>query len=227
MLRLRSSILLALLMGGCFLMSPRVGAQEKAIILNRLNVPDLNFKVNAGTMLVPQGWKTTGGVTLDLNNQYLRSLEMRINDPHSLKQVEYFYQRPFVWADKGGMWYNGIFVPNKQGAIHIGQEVQPLVLDPKTFVQQLVLPRFRQGLQPKIIASQLLPGVAKEAGARSCGRVRVAYHLNGQAIEEDIYVTLDGFTTNILNQPVTFWGTKGRLCRAQPRGNSTPTRVCW
>ncbi len=185
----------------------------------RLNVLDSTFHCKAGTVLAPQGWTTTGGVTVDVSGGAAQvNTNLTIKDPISQKQVEYFTLRPFTWNQNGGIGVPGLcFIPNQKGAIQGGFEVQPMVLDPQAFVQQYVLPRFRQGTQLKIVAVKMLPFGAKgmsEAdkatfkamGCRSsAGRVRVEYVLQGQAIEEDFYVELTECTLNSGgNNAVTF-----------------------
>ena len=179
------------------------------VILQKAKVDDLTYHCKAATILTPQGWKTNGGVTCDMSSGLPQAkTEMKVNDPQSLKQVEYFFLRPFTWSKNGGLTLPGGlgFIPNKRGTVQNGFEVQPMELDPQTFVKQYVLPRFRQGMQVTIVGVKTLPfaskGMSEESKATfkalgcrgSAGRVRVEYVLNGQAIEEDFYVELTEYT---------------------------------
>jgi len=198
-----------LVLGSCLFLSAQAVAQEKPVVLNTVTVRDLVFTQflngKAGTILMPEGWLMTGGVTSDWENYYLRSLQMRINDPQSLRQVEFFYERPFIWGPNG---------PRNQGQLYLGQEIQPPQFDPAAFVQFYVLPRCRPGFTMRVVTAQQLPEVARALGAKVSGRVRVEYMLGNQAVEEDFYVNLDGFTA----QNVAYWGTKGVFAIRSARG---------
>ena len=190
---------------------PPVNPGPNEVMLQKVKVDDLTFHCTAATILTPQGWKTNGGVTCDLSSGLPQvKTEMKVNDPQSLKQVEYFFLRPFTWSKNGGLTLPGGmgFIPNKRGTIQNGFEVQPMEFDPQTFVKQYVLPRFRQGMQVTIVGVKTLPfaskGMSEESKATfkalgcrgSAGRVRVEYVLNGQAIEEDFYVELTEYANN-------------------------------
>lgn len=185
------------------------GQGENAIILDSVKVNDPIFpKCTALTLLVPQGWKTAGGIVWDWNRAFLCDLEMRVYDPHSARQVEFLPQMSFTWGNP--------FLT--RGMSYSGGEVQPLVTDPKEFVAQYIVPRHRRGA--RVVSEKLMPDVAAASlatdptgiGRAYAGRVRLEYVHEGQAMEEDVYVIL--FSLQTSGSPLISWLGTGFAIRS-------------
>jgi len=161
-----------------------------AIILDSVKVNDPIFPDRTAlTLLVPQGWKTAGGITWNWAKQFPADLEMRVYDPRGTQQIEFLPQLSFTWME-GGYPLLG------RGATYMGAEVQPLVTDPREFVTQYIVPRYRVGA--RVVGVKLMPDVAEAYRAKdptgvvraTAGRVRLEYEVRGHAVEEDVYVIL-------------------------------------
>jgi hypothetical protein len=144
---------------------------------------------------------------------------MRVFEPRGARQVEFFYERPFIWAVNGGIWQPGpVFIPQVRGGIYDGQEIQPLVTDPATFVTEYFLPRHRKGIAAKVGAVKLLPKVAQALEVNVAARVRIEYTLKDQALEEDVFVNLRWAPMLLQNQPTHVWTTIGLYSIRSARG---------
>ncbi|HEX3147937.1 MAG TPA: hypothetical protein VHR66_07620 [Gemmataceae bacterium] len=188
--------------------------------------PQIN-NLEAVTFLKPKGWKVTGGVQWypDLTN--LACLEIKVSNPDSLEQIE-----TFPWCY--GCWFSNPVVPMTKGTNYMGSIVRPVIEHPHDVVEELTLPNLRAKYRPKITGYQDMPEVAKAhsasmGGAKvKAGRVRIEYAIDGQAVEEDIYLAVFVTSANLgVNNCIAYtWGpvstpfalraAKGKLDAATP-----------
>ncbi len=158
----------ALLMEPVVLRDPEVGNREA-----------LHF-------LKPQGWRVDGGVQWYPDLAHLACLEMRVSNPHGLEQLE-----TLRWVRC--CWFDNPVMPMKTGSNYMGEMVQPVLTEPADVVQRFTIPSVRPGAQ--IVGYQELPGLAHALGQAEgrnvrAGRTRITYTVNGQPVEEDIYLGL-------------------------------------
>jgi hypothetical protein len=185
-----------------------IGAGAKDVILQKIKVHDATARCDAFTLLVPEGWKTTGGVTWNLRKWGIADLLLKVNDPQSLRQLETLPRLPFLWMS-GPVFGN------------MGREVtrQQPIMDPKAFVEAIVIPRFRKGA--RVTSVQMLPAVAKIwasqniAGSVAAARVRLEYSIDQQPVEEDLYMVLSA-TPIIVGQ--TNWGAESIFALRSAKG---------
>ncbi len=160
----------------------------------------------AFTFLKPSGWNADGGVIWRHELSTLASASFQAWDPNSARAVEVFPITPFTWQE-GGIPFFPV------GTVYLGNQVQPPVFEPVQFVNQFVLPTFRNSVNPQIIDWLELPDVSQQVAiavqeeglnktVRS-GRVRVEYSLGQTLIQEDFFVSL------VFSQspfaPITLW----------------------
>jgi hypothetical protein len=152
---------------------------------------------------------------------------MRVTNPDGLEQIEAF---PWAYAT----WIVNPIAPMPRGSNYLGAIVEPPTEDPKEYVRHYVLPYMRKGTNATITNYQDLPEIAKtlsqqNGGAKMhAGRTRIEYKVNGQMVEEDIYVSLylTSFNLGVNNSTSILWGpalppyglraAKGQLDAATP-----------
>jgi hypothetical protein len=196
--------------------SPIHGQDKKALANSSIQlevskVYDPLVKTNALQLLVPAGWKTSGGIVWHHDKATLAHLEMRCFDPASLQQVEFLPLMPFVWEPDFVFAY-------PPGSNYVGNEMQAPIEDVQKFITTFVVPRYRAKHPAKVVGFQALPDLAGMVALKEkakdglerkvlAGRTRVESTVNGQPVEEDIYCVLT-FVRNPLNQRVVAWGTE-------------------
>ncbi len=179
--------------------APDVLALQKVVINDPVAVNN-----DAFTLLMPQGWKTTGGVKWYMNLWHQASLEIQVANPNGMERLTTF---PYCYFH----WFANPIVPMPVGTLYNGGIIHPLMTDPRAVTKKFLLPMLPPGTNPVITGYQELPELAKALQKLHgvpvvFGKVRVEYVLNGQAVEEDYYLSLYQFQANILGQPYVNWG---------------------
>ncbi len=166
--------------------------------------------IEAFRILIPSGWKTSGGVVWHHDRSNLATVAMRVWNPNGPEALEIFPNVPFVWT-QGGI----VFFPI--GSNYLGNEVRPVPADIAAFVQQFVLSQYRrQFTNPRITDRQVLPQIAEtvanaqqEPGINKqvkAERIRTEYIEAGNPMQEDVYCVLVASTSSML-PGTTFWGS--------------------
>ncbi|MDB5386177.1 MAG: hypothetical protein JWM11_1823 [Planctomycetaceae bacterium] len=191
----------------CFLMTlaGAAAAHSETLVMEKHTVHDtMAANHDALTFLKPQGWTVQGGVKWYLNSTHQACLEVKVANPKSLEQVETL---PWSYAT----WITNPVFPLQTGSNYMGNIVMQPISDPREVVRTLTIPAFRPGA--RIVASQEMPEIAKALSASmGCNvrssRIRLEYNVNGQAVEEDIYVSIYVTSFNLgLNNAVSYlWG---------------------
>src|SRR5579864_9515421 len=179
---------------------------------------------DAMAFLKPKGWKVDGGIKWYMNLWNQACLEVRVNNPNGLEQIETF---PWAYCT----WIQNPIVPMPRGSNYLGAIVEPPTDDPKEYVRRYTIPMLRRGAT--ITGYQEMPEVAKSLTALNggtkmrAGRTRIEYKVNGQPVEEDIYVSLYLTSFSLaMNSANILWGpalppyglrgAKGQLDAATP-----------
>lgn len=186
--------------------------KEAPLRFKSLSVYDKAVGTEAFRMLIPTDWKAEGGIFWRHELSNLATVAMRLSKPHSPEALEMFPITPHVWTE-GGIQF---FPP---GSNYLGNVVLPVIGDPATYVQQVVLPQVRRNVSFRVVGRKSLPDVAKAVAATvqeqgvhktvKAERVRLEYQEAGRAVEEDVYCVLVYAQTPML-PGTTFW-TADRL----------------
>ena len=188
----------------------------------------------AASMLIPTDWQVDGGVVWRAHPALPAYAALRAIAPGGLTQLEAFPQMPFVdgiremtarsaqiagpqiAAQAAAQW--------PEGANYMGNEVRRVVRSPQAFIEQFVLPRYRQNVQYRIVKYEDAPKLAEAVlGAQphnpgintsaTAGRTRIEYRVGKEAVEEDVYVVL--LFNDMLQLQTNYWGTERCFaCRA-------------
>ncbi|MBN2490176.1 MAG: hypothetical protein JXQ29_04945, partial [Planctomycetes bacterium] len=153
----------------------------------------------ASVLLVPVGWNVQSQVVWRQRPAAPAFIVARVSDPASLRQAEFLPNEGFSWGD--------IFVDNPHfpiGANYLGTVVHPPFQHAAEALRDYVLPQTRGHVDFRLVATRQLPEVARAAEqaagpvaagmgrmAFDAARVRIAYQLGDQAVEEDIYCVLN------------------------------------
>ena len=169
-----------------------------ATVLRRTTVFDtdpVGINGPALTILVPDGWTVQGGPVWRHQYSNLATFEGIVASADGFEAVQYFPIFPQIWQ-QGGI----PFFP--EGSIYLGNEVRPPIGDAAAFLEALVLPAYRGGVGPRIIAREPLPAVAAMYVQNSLAgtevvaeRILTEHVFNGVAILEEFTVVLS-FTPN-------------------------------
>lgn len=151
----------------------------------------------AFSFLAPVGWEVEGGLVWRAHPSMPAVVAVRVRNPKGLEQFEAFPTVGFSW---GGMLAQTVF---QQGSNYLGNEVQPPVRDALDYLKRRHLPRTRGSVGARVVTEEALPKLAEAARAAepappgtppmtfTAGRVRIAYELGGQPVEEDFYCVLN------------------------------------
>jgi hypothetical protein len=191
----------------CWIAVPAAPAAGKAaplrFHLDKVHDP-LSNGIEAFRMLVPNGWVRTGGVVWNLQWSNVASVVIRVRNSKTHEALESFPVVPQVWQP-------GSTLP--VGTNYLGMQVRPPV-GAVAMLEQLIVPDFRGGLHPHVVAATRLPKVARAFEATGQGpttssrydaaRVRIAYRENGRAMEEDFYTAVS-YTQSPSLPGTTLW----------------------
>jgi hypothetical protein len=153
----------------------------------------------AVSLLVPAGWHVESNVVWRHCPASPATMVAVVADRQSPRQVVFLPQQNFAWGD---MLANNPHFP--VGSNYLGNEVRPPFESAAAALRAVVIPRVRPDVDFRVIEAKSLPAVAqaaeKAAGPKpptitrmafDAARVRIAYELAGQAVEEDFYCVLD------------------------------------
>ncbi len=164
--------------------------------------PQINNLV-AFTFLMPAGWKNELQLVWEHDFAHLVSAAGNVYDPQTGAGYSCYPLRNYVWSNNG----LGMMQP---GQNYMGAEIAQAPRDIAEFVQNYVIPRYARHLQnARMVGGENLDKdgkIARQAadeGARlgmqsavQTGRIRFEFQYNGQAWEEDVYVTLGWSVAN-------------------------------
>jgi hypothetical protein len=116
-----------------------------------------------------------------------------------------------------------------EGKPYYWREVRRWAGGPRQFVNQFVIPRYRPEARGcKVVKVEDLPQVAathtemelKTIAGATCRatRTRIEYQVNGKAVEEDIYITMDRIPGQSLYKQEVMWGTEEVICYRAEKG---------
>lgn len=157
--------------------------------------------IEAFNVLVPQGWKFTGGIRWRLDNPAFPAYaSCRVEDSAGLVAFEVFPNLPCFWTNNPMV--AGMFPP---GSKYFGSTVhQPL--GAADALSGLVLPAFRSGVDgleitgggqvPELAAmvQEMQARAQPEAGIRAdAAKVRIRYTADGRAFDEEMYAVVQVF----------------------------------
>jgi hypothetical protein len=169
-------------------------------------------------MLIPAGWKTSGGMAYDLNSLYPAQVNLRIFDPNSSALFATYPCNFYIWGDM-----NLAEGTNDGGAI-----VEPPSQNAVEAIEKIVVPQYRPELAgatvveteelPKLaeLALEEVPAVAGTEANVQAGRVRFEYEVEGKPVQEDFFAMLrvnaaQGFQLWNTEQIVSVRADKGKL----------------
>lgn len=156
--------------------------------------------------LKPQGWHVEGGIRWYPDLAHLTCLEIRVSNPHGLEQLQTLRWARYCWFDNPVM-------PMQTGSNYMGEIVHPVMTEPADVVARFTIPTYRPGAT--VVAYQDLPGLARtltqaEGRPVKAGRTRITYSVNGQPVEEDIYLALYLQSANLGTGTISYaWGPAG------------------
>ena len=186
-----------------------------------INDPGIN-NIEAISFLVPQGWRTSGGIKWFPDYSILAVALVKVSDPATGAEIEYLPTQNFTWLTNA-------VVPMRPGTNYLGN----IVCQPITGFPQLV-----QGLYAEQAAPQLrgmrpasqedLPKIAQLVSANYGGqsqvkaqRLRYQYQRNGQPWTEELYLTAvytnwQGGTLWSVTSAYSFRAPSAQFSRVQP-----------
>jgi hypothetical protein len=181
--------------------TPPVAGRAGIVRFKKISVQDTPQGIGgeAFTFLCPVDWTVEGGLIWREHPAMPATVHLRAFNPRGLEQLESIPTFGFSW---GGMLQRTGFMP---GSNYMGNEVRPPVRDAAQYINDIILPRYRQNVQFRVAGAQELPEWAQAVATAdeiqqlamtgvqaSCnaGKVRIEYEINGQPVEEDIYVAL-------------------------------------
>lgn len=164
----------------------------------------------AFSMLVPEGWKSSGNIEWVLDNPAMPAFgSFKAWNPNGAEEYNFFANQAYFWSNNPMI--EQTFPP---GSRYFGAVVHT-PLGPTEALKEIALPKFRNNVENlKVVSEELVPqlsnvittgtdpatGVVTSANG---GKIRVEYNLNGIAIEEEMYCVIQS-----LDIPVqTLYGT--------------------
>jgi len=204
-----AALLAALALGST---TPAEGGGGPALRLKKTSVTDpMAGGVEAFSLLVPDGWRTEGGVLWRMEYSNLATGRFRAFDPAgAAAALEIFPATPYTWAE-GGIAF---FPP---GSVYLGNVVQPPPRSAHDYVRDVLLPQHRSSAERlRIVSRERLSDVERalsQSGSNAAmgiettvlaERVRVEYRERGRDLEEDVYCVLNVSTSSMMPGSV-FW----------------------
>jgi hypothetical protein len=194
----------------------------------RLSVKDPKMgDIEAVSFLIPVGWKSEGGVQWFPDYSIQANLLMKVSDPKTGAAIEFLPLQNFTWLTQ-------MVVPMQPGTNYLGNILWPPISDPPQFIQNFYSPTALPHLRnARMVANEDLPKIAAQVvlinggqpSAKS-GRVRYEYQVGSQPWEEDVYVTLVYWPTQMgaiwsVSSAYSFRAPKGMLAHLTPVLNTT------
>ncbi|MCC6319928.1 MAG: hypothetical protein IT438_00645 [Phycisphaerales bacterium] len=203
--------------------STRAGAMK----FNRLSVQDPQMNnIEALGLLIPDGWKTEGGVVWLHEYSILANLRMTVTEPTTGAQIQTLPVQNFTWVDNPVM-------PMQPWTNYMGNIVLRPIRDVATFIKSVyAMPDGRGGLAhlggARQVGAENLPKVVEQVTAGYGGmsqvaaeKVRFEYERGGKEWVEDVYVALvftsqQGMTIWTVNTAYAFRAPKADFDRLAP-----------
>ncbi len=173
-------------------------ASGQVVRYRRVSVQDQPNMIGgeAFSFLCPVDWKMEGGMVWRDHPAMPATVHLRIFNPKGLEQLESFPTLGFNW---GGLLTPEMGFP--VGANYMGNEVRPPVQSAMQYLKEIIVPRYRADVQARLIGEQELPEWAKAVSQQAeqvpgvqvqshAGKIRLAYTVQGQPVEEDLYCVL-------------------------------------
>ena len=151
----------------------------------------------AMSLLIPATWEGEGSVFWRLHPTMPAGALIRVYNPGGREAFEAWPAQPYSW---GGMLAMTGF---PEGSNYLGNEVRPPPANAFEYLERYVLPQVRAGIQFRVVARAEMPELADAIRAQSAAegnylpteitaaRVRIEYELEGNAVEEDFYCSLN------------------------------------
>jgi hypothetical protein len=161
-------------------------AQTKTLTMERVVVRDpMVNNIVAGQMLKPKGWQFNGGMKWYPNHFHQVCFEATVSNPNGLEQFEALQWTTCTWMTRP------VF-PLQTGSNYLGSVVLP-PMSPAEVIEKFTTPTMRKGA--RVLRHYDMPEIAdfysKTFGGKCRStRSRIEYQVNGQAVEEDIYLTI-------------------------------------
>ena len=145
--------------------------------------------------LIPAGWKVNGGMEWDLSNSFPAQVHMQVYDPNGPGSFYIYPNLDFYWSRE-----NSAF---PAGTRYGGALVQSPPVDPFEAARTVLIPTFRPELQNAVVLeterlpkwSQLIsdqtPIKSDHQLLVAAGRIRFEYQVNGQPVQEDLYLVFE------------------------------------
>ncbi len=199
-------------------------AQPKTLIMEKVTVRDTMVNnIVAGQMLMPKDWRFAGGMKWYPDSYHQVCFEATVTHPNGIERFEALPWTTCTWMTRP------IF-PLQIGSNYLGSFIlQPM--EPKDVIEKLTIPNARKNA--RVVRHYDLPEIAK-IYSKSLGtavrstRSRIEYAVNGQAVEEDIYLTLSYSSADIgggnistiwapVTSPFSLRAAKGELDALTPQ----------
>ena len=172
--------------------------------------------IEAGSILVPKGWKYKAAIAWDPNTSGQATVQLRILDPQTGAEIQFLPQQNYVFEPNA-------FVPMQPGVNYMGNIVCQPITDLPQYVQAFLIPSQLQHLsRARVVDVVDLPKVtdavqqsAPQGSQVKCGRVRYEYVQNGQAWEEDVSLTM----LYTPNPALTLWSCISAISVRAPKGD--------
>jgi hypothetical protein len=173
-------------------------------------------------ILVPRGWRASGGIAWRHNASNLAVCNLSLADPSGQLAFSYFPCDALCYGDNLAMYGFG------PGSNYLGNEVCAPIPRVADYVTNFVLPRYRSSdLRYRVTAVEELPAVADsvlqaigEPGMQkqvSAARVRIEYERGDRTFEEDVYCTLT-FAGGTALPGFLLWGPERLYSFRAPKG---------
>jgi hypothetical protein len=166
----------------------------------QLEVKDDPNKIGgtAFTCLIPEGWKSEGGVVWCPDVADPCGVRLRIFDPNSHSEVDCYPDLRFRWNERPVLGD----APQGSGKFDYGAVVEPMV-DAPAALRKYVLPVRRPDLpaDAKIVSCEDFPEYAKYTSTKldaidpnhapvTAARAQIQYTQDGKAVEERVYCAI-------------------------------------
>lgn len=194
---------------------------ESELRFSQFRLFDPMVENDALRILVPKGWRASGGISWRHNASNLAVCNLSLADPSGQLAFSYYPCDALCYGESLAMYGFG------RGSNYLGNEVCAPIPRVGDFVTQFVLPRYRgTSFRFRTVAVEELTAVANAVGQAiaepgvqkrvSAARVRIEYDRNGRQMEEDVYCTLT-FASGVA-PGFLLWGPERIYSFAAPTG---------
>jgi hypothetical protein len=175
------------------------GAAAVTFITYRYVDPAVGLE--AFRLLIPKGWQVQGDIHWSANPALPAASRFRFFNPQGPEQFELLPTEAFFWTD------NPLFLAtNPPGTLRFGTLVaQPVDLE--SAFTRILLPQYRNDVQdievlrreavPDLLKLALGPAVPGLESSGEAGKIRIAYRVDGQPLEDEMYAAVTHFVTRM------------------------------